>query len=210
MKQQISFSHHAYRRAYERLSMEPDEVAALLERDLTITIGKEKGSRRIHRLFYSCDDNLCFVAIQDEKTKTVVTILPIDYYANLFWTVPQSLMKEAIELVSSDHYKFEITDTMQGTLRQDIELPRLFKIRGTYLTREGSQESVALGSWPTETYNGSFVKIFKDDKFYQEMQNRFNQKKHAADYLLGLVIRLGNKGDLIWVDLERVDFENTK
>jgi hypothetical protein len=210
MKQQINFSHHAYRRAYERLSMEPDEIADLLERDLTVNIGEEKGSRRVHRLFYSCDDNLFFVAIQDEKSKTVVTILPIDYYVNLFWAVPQSLMKEASELVSSYHYKFEITNNMQGALQQDIELPRLFKISGTYLTREGSQKSVNLGLWPTETYGGSFVNLFRDDKFIQEVQNRFNQIKTSSDYLIGLKIRLGKKGDLIRVDLEQVNFENTK
>ena len=80
MKAYSQFSFHAYERVIERLTMEPDEVAELLDWDLAVRIGEEKGTNRIHRLFYSREDFQCFIAVQDEKSRTIVTILPVDYY----------------------------------------------------------------------------------------------------------------------------------
>ena len=60
----INISKHAAQRIAERLTMEPGEVADQLDWDLAINIGEEKGTRRIHRLFYSPEDAQCFVAIQ--------------------------------------------------------------------------------------------------------------------------------------------------
>jgi len=93
------FSFHAFKRVNNRLSMTHQELKTLLDNDLTINIGKENNSNREHKLFYSVKDEMCFVAIQDTKTGTVITILPIDYHENISWSVSidaQNLAKNLI------------------------------------------------------------------------------------------------------------------
>ncbi|MBI2038823.1 MAG: hypothetical protein HYT22_00865 [Candidatus Niyogibacteria bacterium] len=74
-----SFTQHAFERMRARLSLTAAEVAKLLDSDRVVLIGKETDSSTIHRLFYSAPDNYCFVAIQDEITGEVVTVVPVDY-----------------------------------------------------------------------------------------------------------------------------------
>jgi hypothetical protein len=76
---QASFTTHAFLRVRARLSLTTTEVAELLDSDRVVLIGHEKNSPRIHRLFYSKRDNYCFVAVQDETTGEVVTVVPADY-----------------------------------------------------------------------------------------------------------------------------------
>ena len=79
----VSFSRHAFCRVTERLSMTHEDLASIINHELTVNIGHEKGNNRDHKLFFSSKDKMCFVAIQDRKTGTVVTILPIDYHNNM-------------------------------------------------------------------------------------------------------------------------------
>jgi hypothetical protein len=78
-----SFTRHACSRASELLSLSTSEIADILDWDLAVDIGVDNGTNRVHRLFYSSLDGICFVAIQDSKTKAVVTILPLDYHENI-------------------------------------------------------------------------------------------------------------------------------
>lgn len=73
------FTRHAFDRVTERLSLTHDEVAEILDTGNTLPIAKEQSSSRVHYLFYSTIDEQCFVAVQDERDGTVVTILPPDY-----------------------------------------------------------------------------------------------------------------------------------
>ena len=98
--QRTAFSRHACERLAERLAAEPDEIADQLDWDLAVNIGGEKGTKRIYRLFFSREDHQCFVAIQDEKTRTVVTILPVDYFERIAYRIPQPFLIEAEQLVS--------------------------------------------------------------------------------------------------------------
>ena len=79
MTSQASFTTHAFDRVRSRLSLTTVDVADLLDSDRVILIGREKNSSRIHRLFYSKPDGYCFVAVQDEETGEVVTVMPADY-----------------------------------------------------------------------------------------------------------------------------------
>ena len=68
-------------RLLERVSLLPDQVGEIINRDLGIVVGcgvKKKKHR--HFLFYSPRDAQCFVAIQDECDGVIITVLPIDYH----------------------------------------------------------------------------------------------------------------------------------
>lgn len=198
------FSRHAYERVLERCSMEPYEIADLLDWNLALTIGEEKGTRRIHRLFYSHDDYQCFVAIQDDKTKTVVTLLPVDYYETLVAKVSQTCLDGAKRLVSD---KPEVERT-PAVVAEDVstgdeteEVPNSFKVAGTFMNLQRKPRTVNLGSWPTAPYVGSFAKLLQDAEFFVQMQIKLTARIQPEEYLTGLLIRLGKKGKPVWVDI---------
>lgn len=74
------FTEHAFERVGERLHLSHEEVAQLLDEDKCVPLGKDGSSNRLHKLFYSKPDSYWFVAVQDEVTGEVVTLLPIDYH----------------------------------------------------------------------------------------------------------------------------------
>lgn len=198
-----TFSRHACERVVERLTMEPDEVVDLLDWGLAVKIGEEKGTRRIHRLFYSHDDHQCFIAIQDEKTRTIVTILPVDYYATLAWKIPKPSFEEAEKLVSCGtdaKPKTAATLDKDSTIGQAAR--RSFKITGTLMNLQKRPRFVNLGSWPAEAYDGLTSQLLQDTRFLQEMQSKLHVKRQPDEYVVGLVIRLGRKGEDVWVAVE--------
>lgn len=70
---------HALENVFKRTSLLGAEVAKIIDEGITTPIGVEKGSRRVHILFYSPVDGECFVAVQDERTREIVTVLPPDF-----------------------------------------------------------------------------------------------------------------------------------
>ena len=74
-----TFTTHASQRVDERLHITTKEIAEILDSGTCTPIGLEHRSKRMHILFYSNDDDECFVAVRDELTKEVVTILPTNF-----------------------------------------------------------------------------------------------------------------------------------
>lgn len=64
---------HAEDKIRGRISLTKESVQQILDSNKAVPIGKE-GKNKIHRLFYSEPDDLCFVAIQNENSGKVITI----------------------------------------------------------------------------------------------------------------------------------------
>jgi hypothetical protein len=84
-------------RLNERLSLCAKEVSSLIQENKAIPIGQEK--RRIHYLLFSQPDQECFVAVLDEKTREIITILPIDYHNR--WKISLELVLQAQGLTTA-------------------------------------------------------------------------------------------------------------
>ena len=83
--------------------MPEEDIALLLDHGLAVKISEEKKTNRVHLLFYSADDFQCFVAIYDNQTKTVITLLPVDYYELLNHKIAPVFVEEAKLKVSTDY-----------------------------------------------------------------------------------------------------------
>lgn len=70
---------HATEQLTRRTGLHPSEVVDILDHGITTPLGLEKGSSRMHILFYSPVDDTCFVAVRDAETNQVITVLPVDY-----------------------------------------------------------------------------------------------------------------------------------
>ena len=73
-----NFSAHCTQRIAERTSMSQRDIAILLDGNKTVDVGFERGSQRLQRVFFSPLDQKCFMAVQDMKHGTVVTVIPVD------------------------------------------------------------------------------------------------------------------------------------
>lgn len=186
-----NFSFHAYKRGHGRLSMTHSALAEILDMDLAINIGNESNNNRVHKLFYSEHDNMCFVAIQDIKVGTVITVLPIDYHENISWAVSIESQSQAKKLIVKDEAPFinesQILNTNASVFRISANIADDY---GRYIT------TVNIGSWPCEPYEYSI------DTLIDDLVSRINKKrpvnKDIEEFIYTIAIRLGRKGEPVY------------
>lgn len=189
-----SFTRHAWHRVLGRLSLDPGEVADILDWDLAINIGTQGG--RVHRLFFSAPDGMCFVAIQDLKRGEVVTVLPIDYHETVAWRVSTDAQEAAKSLV------VPAARTKPSTV---TEGPSAFRLSAYVFKPSGGIRSVSLGSWPASPYNGHIERLLEDDEFFREVGDRLASRGIPEPAIDSLHVRLGGKGTPVQFSLERND-----
>ncbi|MGP5303497.1 hypothetical protein [Psychrobacter celer] len=80
-------SSHAAKRIFQRTSIDSLELMKLLDNGACVNIGQIAGSSRRHLLFFSQKDKFCYVAIQDERSGKIITILPPAYHKNSAWNI---------------------------------------------------------------------------------------------------------------------------
>jgi hypothetical protein len=101
-------SAHARRQLEDRTSLTESAFIQLIENDVGVPIGKEKGTYKAHILLYCNIEKLWFIAVIDEKACEVITILPPDYHNR--WKVST----EAMLLAEKKAQMFEpVTHTPQ-------------------------------------------------------------------------------------------------
>ncbi|MDO8598477.1 MAG: hypothetical protein Q7S02_00010 [bacterium] len=189
------FSTHAFERVAERLSLDTEEVAALLTYDLAMLIGREAGTSRIHRLFYSVPDGQCFIAVQDESNGEVVTILPIDFAA---WAVSLETQRAAEALTRQrPPLRSEQSAVPMARPLPDAShvLPSVFRITATFRFSSGRWAVRLLGSIPAAPYGFDPDRLASDPgaqeqigAWVQEHENR--EGMHVVVY----TVRLGKNG----------------
>ncbi len=200
---ETNFSFHAFRRMRGRISMTHGDLAKLLDADLAINIGEEINSNRSHKLFYSKTDKMCFVAIQDVKTGTVVTVLPIDYHENISWKVSIESQSRARNLVIND----------ENVSLQDSEVlytnVSVFRVSAIVVDEYGQYvKSISLGSWPCRPYEYSLDDLIEDEDFVSTLIKRIADKlisKESLTHSIQMIaIRLGKKGHPVCFDVEHI------
>jgi hypothetical protein len=190
--------------------MPEEDVALLLDHGLAVKIFEEKKNDRVHLLFYSADDFQCFVAIYDHLTKTVITLLPVDYYELLNHKIALAFVEEAKLKVSSDYdpatdrkAASHATPTPAEAARVWGE-PTVFRLSATYQLIDGARKIKKLGTWPRN--KGQRIKdLFKSTAFLEEIKKRIAGAAPATSSLpLFAIIRHGNKGSATVLPYDRL------
>lgn len=94
-------SSHAAKKIFQRTSMDSLELMNLLDNGACVNIGQHAGSYRRHLLFFSPEDKLYYVAIQDERNGEIITVLPPAYHRNLAWKISTEQCQMAREYYES-------------------------------------------------------------------------------------------------------------
>jgi hypothetical protein len=73
------FSAYARNRLDELMLASIEYITELLDNEISIPFGQEKGTSRVHHLIYSNLDHTCFVAVRDSENGEIITVLPLQF-----------------------------------------------------------------------------------------------------------------------------------
>lgn len=199
--------------------MPEEDIALLLDHGLAVKISEEKKTNRVHLLFYSADDFQCFVAIYDNQTKTVITLLPVDYYELLNHKIAPVFVEEAKLKVSTDYDPVTDNKTASHATPTPPKSPQgstqpksprvskeatVFRLSASYQLIDGGRKIQKLGTWPRNT--GQRVwDLFESATFLNEIKRRIGESAPEASALpLFAIIRQGNKGSSTVLPYDRL------
>lgn len=72
----VRLTRHGFERITERLSISLDEVKRIVRDGLTTRVKREPGTQKVHLRFYSPTDRKYFIVVKDERSGSIITILP--------------------------------------------------------------------------------------------------------------------------------------
>lgn len=175
-----------------------NDLSEIINNDLVVDIGHEPSSNRVHKLFYSKPDNMCFVAIQDIKTATIITVLPIDYHENISWRVSIDSQSQAKNLIVK-----KPVETKPDESKIANTSPTVFIISATITDYYGKYVAITkLGNWPCKPYNYSINALILDEEFINVLTSRINDKhadiKNLMQFIHAISIKLGSKGEPVF------------
>ena len=196
MPNHTTFSAHARIRVAERLSMFEEDVALLLDHGLAVKISEEKNTNRVHLLFYSADDFQCFVAIYDHQTKTVITLLPVDYYELLNHKIAPAFVDEAKLKVSAEYDpatdgKATPLSSVSPVDDKSSSVPApAFRLSVEYQRSQGDSTLVKLGGWRSQDTH-SVEALLASKAFVNTLKSRVAQAAPVSSRPIFVKIHLG-------------------
>lgn len=165
----------------------------MLDHGLAVNIGVEGG--RVHRLFYSAPDRMCFVAVQDEHDGAVVTVLPIDYHARCAWRVSAEAQCEARALALGQRRADEpVTPAPQIRLDEGYATVR---VSAYVIGTDGHLRSLNLGTWLSRSPDLCLTRLDGDPEFIDRVHARLAEKARPGDRVDAVFLRVGKSGALL-------------
>jgi len=183
---------HAYKRVLQRLLLSGGQLVELLDRELAVSIGRRPGTSHLHRLFFSPPNGECFVAIQDELTGDVITILPLDFHAVLAWPVAPQDEEQARALMRG----------VELGPSQSRGVPHVFRLTVHYISPSGAPKATNLGSWPCAPYAARVEQLVADDAFVAAVWDRIREKSVPVDRVRAVFVRAGRRSPPVRVRLD--------
>ncbi|MDB5194735.1 MAG: hypothetical protein JWN50_749 [Parcubacteria group bacterium] len=189
---QTQFTDHASARVWKRLHISRLEVARILEDDQCILLGKDGASSKIHKLFFSALDDDWFVAVQDERSGVVVTVLPSNYHNR--WHISPEALQLARKLIEKDgeHVPSLTIANAVGVMS--------FWFTAIFEDSRGIRRTVNLGSIPREGET-TILRVMADTDVRDLVKDWLSQKIATGERPVEVLVRLGKKGVRTPVDL---------
>lgn len=178
------FTEHAFDRVAERLHLLHEDVAHLLEEDKYILLGKDGSSNRVHKLFFSQPDKYWFVAVQDETTAEVVTVLPIDYH-NRWQISGDALSLARAKVLGQERMVMVPPQPAPELLSGDVVLRFAAKVRNRYRKKR------IIGLGKIFYCSGRLSRALCDPVVRSEPNDRLVEELIEGEILISLTVRHG-------------------
>ena len=197
LRQSTIFTAHAFERVKERLSLTHEEVAAILDQGLAVNVGIDPFSNRLRRVFFSAPDRTFFVAVQDVSDGALVTVLPLEFHANLRYAIHERYLVEAAANMGCPPP--DLRHLVGVKLRGPVTAVRIScSIAGD----DDAPMFKSLGSWPAADAPGDIGLLARDPGFLREIRARAESKGIDPGAIKILHLRLGNAGERVDVGVD--------
>ena len=204
-------SSHAAKRIFQRTSIDSLELMKLLDNGACVNIGQIAGSSRRHLLFFSQKDKFCYIAIQDERSGRIITILPPAYDKNSAWkiTIEQyllakkryeryselALVKNSMKKSENNIPPFDKESQPSTHYRTVITTKRDYKIwvQALYISEHLTTKRKTLFKTLIDFYLDDFeinIKAFlKNPVLYEKIDNGIKKKRLFQETIYALCFR---------------------
>lgn len=177
------------------MSLSPVEVAAILDYDLTVLVGRRDGHE--HRLFFSVPDEQCFVAVQDPVQGAIVTVLPLDYHATLAWTVSEDAQRQSKAVLREGRRSGQVTfatgssgaDSGFSLGQRRSSSSESFKVGCYFENGLGNLRAKTLGSVPFSRVGGRLAGLLETEDVLKEIEELAEGARRSGERLAMLFVR---------------------
>ena len=204
-------SSHAAKRIFQRTSIDSIELMKLLDNGACVNIGQIAGSSRRHLLFFSQKDKFCYVAIQDELSGKIITILPPAYHKNSAWKITTeqcllakeryeryselALVKKSMKKLENNTPPFDKESQPSTHYRTVTTTKRAYKIwvQSLYISEHLTTKRKTLFKTSIDFYLDDFeinIKEFlKNPILYEKIDNGIKNKRLFQETIYALCFR---------------------
>lgn len=180
------YSKHSLQRIEQRSKISTEDLSLILDSGLVVNVGCEPGFDRQHLLFFSPDDNQCFVAIQDRYIGKVVTVLPLDYHENIAWKVSEEQCQKAQQKMQ------DFSNVKSASF--ETSPPKKVLLSALYLDENQKQKVKGLGKDAQALFDIETGQLVKEKGTFKRMCQFIKNAGLNPDIVYGLSVRLGKKG----------------
>lgn len=181
------FSFHAFKRLGERTKLRFEDLSRLMDDRAYVHLGNKPGMPREHLLFFSLPDQQAFVAIRDESTGKLVTVLPPDYHENLAWPFTEDQAEAARKLA--------IAHASRPCPPPERAPKTSFRVSAIYLTEDNRQKATTLFKVPAAPHDWDIRKLVTDRYFVGDVRDAMRRKGLKDRPIIGINVRLGDSGN---------------
>jgi len=171
-------SHHARKRIAQRCKLDERRLIKMLDQGLCVDLGRKPGCDRRHWLFFSIPDQHAFVALRDDTTGTMVTVLPLDYHETLAWQVTATQIEQARLLAA----------------RRTSVLPDL-RLNVHYVDSQGALKTTKIWMGRPSGHGGSIEGLFHDRVLRKAWRETLVVLGIALTQIVRLTVREGGSGE---------------
>jgi len=185
------FSDHAKQRLKERTLLSTAALSKILEKKRYVVVGKESALNREHCLFYDIDKKEHFVVIRDVVFGTLITVLPINFYANLVKSISEQQLTEAKNLQVTPPK--EKADKPYGP----GFLPPKISIIAHLIDIEGKQKNKSIIQFESQNYKNSIDTLINDPSAVESIVSELQKLERTVKEIFAVSARIGSRGELI-------------
>jgi len=194
------FSTHAYKRIKQRSLLSFDEITSILDGKFYVHTGTQPGFNREHLLFYSHKDDCCFVAIRDNQTGKVITVLPLEYHKNLAWPISNKDISKAKEI-----YPFELLQSHKTIQDDPSPAIRRFYVTLHFIDEQDKRRSTPVITIQSKRQTNESKLLVHDVNLISVVFEKITSLNLNDDQILGITIRTGKRSSFIFFSINEVE-----
>lgn len=169
----------------------------MLDNKLYALSGTIPGFYREHLVVYSHFEECCFVAIRDNLTGSVVTLLPLEFHKKLAWEIPESECALAKEL-----YLGAPKWAPKAKREPKINTPKAFVIKAHFTGKKGGKNCVVILKIKGHVKVPDIQTLIDNDwSLYKKIAEAIAKSNIQQELLYAISIRRGQDGELRVIDL---------